>query len=143
MPACCPIAGTGVGVAHTHGMACEPSRIGPPRTWFVIVRLAHGRPRPWPLASATNTFSPGSMPSSTPRKVRAESSATNDDLTSAPLSVSITLCIGTFFGTRTSTSASPSLIRSARLDSVWISKLNGGNCAAAPGADEDDDGARR
>ena len=68
------------------------------------------------------------MPSSTPRKVRADSSATNDDRTSTPLSVSITLCIGTFFGTRTSTSASPSLIRSARLDSVSISKLNGGNC---------------
>src|SRR5262245_53401983 len=133
-----PSAATGVGVAQIHGMVCEPSRIGPPRSWFVIVRLAHGRPRPWPLASATNRFLPGVKPSSTPRSVRAESSATNDDLTSAPLSVSITLCIGTFFGTRTSTSASPSLIRSARLDNVRISKLNGGSCAPAPSADADD-----
>src|SRR3954465_8876481 len=121
-----PDAGTGVGVAQTHGIVCEPSRIGPPRGWFVIVRLAHGRARPWPLASATKRFSPRLMPASTPLKVRADSSATKDDLTSVPLSVSITLCIGTFFGTRTSTRASPSLIRSARFDSVWMSKLKGG-----------------
>jgi hypothetical protein len=35
--------------------------------------------------------------------------------------------MGTFLGTCTSTSASPSLIRSARFDNVLISKLNGGS----------------
>ena len=57
-----PEAGTGVGVAQIQGCVCEPSRMGPPRTWFVIVRLAHGRPLPLPLASATKVFSPGAMP---------------------------------------------------------------------------------
>ncbi len=43
----------------------------------------------------------------------------------APFSVSLTLFSGTERGTRTSTSASPPLIRSARLDSVRIEKAFG------------------
>src|SRR4051812_45500888 len=126
-----PEAATGVGVAQIHGCVWALSRIGPPRTWLVIVRLAHGRPLPLPLASATKVLSPGAMPVSTPRRVRLSSSATNEAPTSAPLSVSVTFFIGTVLGTCTSTSASPSLTRSARLDSVRISKLNGGSCALA------------
>src|SRR5215218_9282224 len=129
-----PEAGTGVGVAQIHGWVCEPSRIGPPRTWLVIVRLPHGRPLPLPLASATKVFSPETIPVSTPRRVRLSWSATKEAPTSAPLSVSVTFFIGTVLGTWTSTSASPSLTRSARLDSVRISKLNGGSSALASAA---------
>src|SRR3954449_9983110 len=71
-----PEAGTAVGVAQIHGCVWALSRIGPPRTWLVIVRLAHGRPLPLPLESATKVFSPGTMPVSTPRRVRLSSSAT-------------------------------------------------------------------
>src|SRR4029453_7841858 len=127
-----PEAGTGVGVAQLQGWVCEPSSTGPPRTWLVSARLAHGRPLPLPLESATKVFSPGVMPVSTPRSVRLSSSATKSSPTSTPLSVSVTFVIGTVIGTRTSTSASPSLSRSARLDSVRISKLNGGSSASAP-----------
>jgi len=128
-----PDSATGVGVAQTHGCVCEPSRIGPPRTWFVIVRLAHGRPLPLPFESAISVFAPATMPVTTPRNVRALSSATNEPPTSVPFRVSVTFFIGTVFGTVTSTSALPSLIRSARFDNVRISKLNGGRfgCAAA------------
>ena len=124
-----PEAGAGVGVAQIQGCVCEPSRMGPPRTWSVSVRLARGRPLPLPLASATKVFSPGAMPVNTPRSVRLSASATKRSPTSTPLSVSVTFVIGTVFGTSTSTSASPSLSRSARLDSVRISKLNGGSSA--------------
>src|SRR5713226_6095981 len=76
-----PDSATGVGVAQTHGMVCEPSSTGPPRGWLVIVRLAKGRPLPRPLASATKRFSPTFRPVrggvSTPRRVRAFASATN------------------------------------------------------------------
>src|SRR5712671_5054265 len=123
---------TGPGVAQIQGVVCEPSRTGPPRGWLVRVKLAQGRPLPRPLASATNRFSPTTRPRSTPRRVRASASGTNAPSTFAPLSVSVTLCIGTFFGTRTSTRASPSLIRSARFDRVLISKLNGGNWGCDP-----------
>jgi hypothetical protein len=128
-----PTSATGVGVAQTHGWVCEPSRIGPPRSWFVIVRLAHGRPLPLPFESAISVLAPTLRPVTTPRKVRAASSAVNALPTSTPFKVSVTFFIGTFFGTDTSTSALPSLIRSARFDSVRISKLNGGrfDCAAA------------
>jgi hypothetical protein len=51
-----PDSATGVGVAQIHGWVCEPSRIGPPRTWLVIVRLAHGRPLPLPFESATRCW---------------------------------------------------------------------------------------
>ena len=71
-----PEAGTGVGVAQIQGCVCEPSRTGPPRTWLVSVRLAHGRPLPLPLESATKVFSPGAMPVNTPRSMRVSSSAT-------------------------------------------------------------------
>ena len=132
-PGVLPDSGTGVGVAQTHGCICVPSRTGPPRTWFVIVRLAHGRPLPLPFESATSVLAPGTRPVTTPRNVRAPSSATNALPTSAPFNISVTFFIGTFFGTDTSTSAFPSLTRSARFDSVRISKLNGGrfDCAAA------------
>ena len=130
-----PASATGVGVAQTQGCVCEPSRTGPPRAWLVIFRLAHGRPLPWPLESATSVFSPTTRPVTTPRKVRALSSATNDAPTSVPFNVSVTFFIGTVFGTCTSTRASPLLIRSARFDSVRISKLNGGRLGwAAAGA---------
>src|SRR5258705_230698 len=133
-----PDAGTAVGVAQIHGCVCEPRSTGPPRAWLVIFRLAEGRPSPWPSSSscprpwssscpppfesATKRLSPTRSPVSTPRSARATGSATNDAPTSTPLSVSATLCRGTFLGTRTSTRASPSLIRSARFDSVRISK---------------------
>ncbi len=126
--------GTGVGVAQIQGMVCDPSSTGPPRGWLVIVRLAKGRPLPRPLASASTRFSPSERPVSTPRRVRAAGSATNAASTFAPLSVSVTFSIGTSLGTFTSTSASPSLIRSARFDRVRISKLNGGNPGWAPRA---------
>src|SRR3954468_2392692 len=119
-----PDSATGVGVAQIQGVVCAPSSTGPPRGWLVMVRLAHGRPLPCPLESATKAFSPATRPRRTPRNVPA--SATNDAPTSLPLRVSVTFFIGTVFGTVTSTSASPSLIRSARLDRVLISKLNGG-----------------
>src|SRR4051812_2434060 len=90
-----PEAGRGVGVAQIHGCVWALSRIGPPRRWFVIVRLAHGRPLPLPLESATKVFSPGTMPVSTPRRVRVSSSATKDAPTFAPLSESVTFFIGT------------------------------------------------
>ena len=110
------------GADPRHGLRAEQDR--PADGWFVIVRAG---PRP-AVALAVGVGDEQvrrRAPCRQPRRasVRAESSATNDDLTSAPLSSTFTLCIGTFFGTRTSTSASPSLIRSARLDSVWISKL--------------------
>src|SRR5215217_8119076 len=126
-----PTSATGVGVAQTHGWVCEPSRIGPPRTWFVIVRLAHGRPLPLPFESAISVLAPGTRPVTTPRKVRALSSATNALPTSVPFKVMVTFFIGTVFGTDTSTSALPSLIRSARFDNVRISKLNGGRLGFA------------
>ena len=111
-----PDAGTGVGVAQIHGCVCEPSRIGPPRTWFVIVRLAHGPA----VAVAVGVGDEGVLAGHHARRARRArcaslSSATNEAPTSAPLSVSVTFFIGTVFGTCTSTSASPSLIRSARL----------------------------
>jgi len=139
-----PNAATGVGVAQIHGWVCERRSTGPPRGWLVIVRLARGRPSPRPLASATKWFSPSRKPVSTPRNVRAFASATNDAPTFAPSSVSVTFCIGTFFGTWTSTSASPPLIRSARFDKVLISKLNGGNSSrdsARPRVSDCDDSA--
>src|SRR3954465_7768823 len=98
-----PEAGTGVGVAQIHGCVWALRRVGPPRGWLVIVRLAQGRPLPFPLASATKVLSPGAKPVSTPRRVRSFSSATKAAPTSAPLSVSVTFFIGTFFGTCTST----------------------------------------
>src|SRR5215831_19418473 len=70
------VAAVGTGVAQIHGCVCKPSRIGPPRTWLVSVR--------------------------------------------------VTFFIGTVLGTCTSTSASPSLSKSARLDRVRITKLKGG-----------------
>src|SRR4029450_13624155 len=38
-----PEAGSGVGVAQIQGCVCEPSRMGPPRTWLGSVRLAPRR----------------------------------------------------------------------------------------------------
>src|SRR5678816_2273012 len=98
-----PDSGTGVGVAHTQGPACEPSSNGPPRTWFVMVRLAQGRSLPLPLLSAMKVLAPTARPVSTPRNVLDDASATNEAVTSAPLSVSVTLSIGTVFGALTST----------------------------------------
>src|SRR3981189_1344902 len=86
-----PDSATGVGVAQIHGVVCEPSSTGPPRGWLVIVRLARGRPPPPALAWATKRFFPGTRPFSTPRRVRATSSATNAAPTFRELSVSVTL----------------------------------------------------
>jgi hypothetical protein len=132
-----PDSATGVGVAQTHGWVCEPSRIGPAAD---VVRDREARPRP-AVAVAVRVgdqrVGAGTRPVTTPRNVRALSSTTNDAPTSAPFNVSVTFFIGTVFGTDTSTSALPSLIRSARFDSVRISKLNGGRlgCAAAGAAE--------
>ena len=39
-----PLAGTGVGVAQTHGVVWLPSSTGPPRGWLVMVRLTEVPP---------------------------------------------------------------------------------------------------
>src|SRR5216683_7694366 len=121
-----PDSATGVGVAQIHGVVCERSSTGPPLGLLVIVSPAQDRSSSSPLASATNRLLPTRRRVSTPRRVRASASATNPAPTLRPLSVSFTSFIGTFLGTCTSTSASPSLIRSARFDKVLISKLDGG-----------------
>src|SRR5260370_3535095 len=120
-----PDSATGVGVAQIHGVVWEPSSTGPPRGWLVIVRLAEDRSSSRTSASATNRFLPATRPRSTPRRVRACASATNPAPTFPPLSFSLTSSLGPFLRTCTSTSASPSLIRSARFDKVLISKLDG------------------
>src|SRR5215467_9558082 len=120
-----PDAGTGVGVAQIHGVVCEPNSTGPPIGWLRIQSVALGRPFPLPFESAGNSFSPTTSPVSTPRIVRAVSLVWNADVTSCPLSDNVTFFSGTFLGTRTSTSASPPLMRSERFDSVTISKFRG------------------
>ena len=81
-------------------------------------------PWPWPrpFESARNSFCPSSSPVSTPRMVRAAVSVLKVPVTSRPLSHSVTWSSGTVSGTRTSTSASPPLMRSARFERVRISK---------------------
>src|SRR2546425_4424848 len=111
-----PDSGTVVGVAQTHGWVCEPSSTGPPIAWLVMVSEARR-----PLESARKSLRPGTMPVSTPRSTRAVESARNMAVTSRPLSDSRTWLGATLFGTRTSTSASPPLIRSARFERVTIS----------------------
>ena len=121
-----PDSATGVGVAQIHGVVCEPSSTGPPIGWLSDPRASPLAGRcPLPFESARNSFSPSTSPVSTPRIVRAASSVRNAAVTSCPLSHSVTFFSGTFLGTRTSTSASPPLMRSARFDSVTISKLRG------------------
>src|SRR5262244_1172254 len=126
-----PDAGTGVGVAQIHGVVCEPNSTGPPIGWLRIHSVALGRPFPFPFESARNSFSPTTSPVSTPRIVRAVSLVWNADVTSCPLSDNVTFFSGTFLGTRTSTSASPPLMRSERFDSVTISKFRGVGSASA------------
>ena len=111
-----PDSGTGVGVAQTHGWVCEPSSTGPPIAWLVMVSEARR-----PLESARKSLRPGTMPVSTPRITRAVGSARNAPVTSRPLRDSRTWLGATLFGTRTSTRASPPLMRSARLERVTIS----------------------
>src|SRR5229473_1508903 len=123
-----PDAGTGVGVAQIHGVVCEPSSTGPPIGWFVITRRA-SRP-PW-LSPALKSLRPSTRPLTSPRSVRAAALAVNAPVTSWPLSDSRTLFSATLFGTRTSTRASPPLMRSARFDSDTISKLDGGRSSPA------------
>src|SRR5688500_2602345 len=123
--------GIAVGVAQTYGVICVPARTGPPIGWLVMVSDAFGRPRPLPLASATNSFSPTRRPVSTPRMVRAAASVRKCAVTSWPLRSSVTWCRGTVFGTLTSTRASPSLIKSARLFTVTMSKLVRGRSGLA------------
>src|SRR5215831_2576526 len=77
-----PDAGTAVGVAQIQGCVWDPSSTGPPIGWFVMVRLARGRPLPLPFESAANSFSPFTSPVSTPRIVRAPASVTKDAVTS-------------------------------------------------------------
>jgi len=96
------------------------------------------------LDCTANSFLPTFRPVITPRSVWAAPLGLNKVVTSLPLSVTFTLSSRTFFGTCTSTSASPSLIRSARLPSVRIAKLDlpppplslpcsaVASCAAAP-----------
>src|SRR5215475_6536024 len=126
-----PDAGTGVGVAQIHGVVCEPNSTGPPIGWLRIQSVALGRPCPLPFESARNSFSPTTSPVRTPRIVRAASLVWNADVTSFPLSHNVTFFSGTFLGTRTSTSASPPLMRSERFDSVTISKFRGVGSASA------------
>src|SRR6267378_4323392 len=119
---------TGVGVAQIHGVVCEPSSTGPPIGWLVITRRA-SRP-PW-LSPATKSLRPARRPLTSPRSVRAAALALNAPVTSRSFSDSRTLFSATPFGTRTSTRASPPLMRSARFDSVTISKLDAGRSSPA------------
>src|SRR6267378_3720965 len=119
---------TGVGVAQIHGVVCEPSSTGPPIGWFVITRRASRPPRPSP---ATKSLRPSTRPRTSPRSVRASSLAVKAPVTSRSLSDSRTLFGATPFGTRTSTSASPPLMRSARFERVTISKLDGDRSSPA------------
>src|SRR5438105_3882050 len=134
----------GAGVAQIQGWVCEPSNTGPPIGWLVIVSRACGPPCPSPLASAANSLSPSTRSVTTPRRVRAAALPLNAAVTSRPLSRKLTWFSGTFFGTRTSSSASPPLTRSARFDSDTISKLDGPSPAwavarsTAPSARNDD-----
>src|SRR5258706_2752936 len=136
-----PDAAVGWGVAQIQGWVCEPSSTGPPIGWFVITRRA-SRP-PWP-SPAAKSLRPSTRPLTTPRSVRAAALAVNAPVTSWPLSDSRTLFSATLFGTRTSSSASPPLMRSARFDSDTISKLDRPSpaCAvarsSAPNARNDD-----
>jgi len=113
-----PDSATGVGVAQIQGVVCEPSSTGPPIGWFVITRRASRPPR---LSPATKSLRPSTRPVTSPRSVRAAALAVNAPVTSWPLSDSRTLFSATPFGTRTSTRASPPLMRSARLERVTIS----------------------
>src|SRR5712691_1827307 len=139
-----PDSATGVGVAQIHGVVCEPSSTGPPIGWLVILRRACGSLCPRPSASATNSLSPSTRSVTTPRRVRAAALVLNAPVTARPLSRKVTWFSGTFFGTRTSSSASPPLTRSARFDSDTISKLDGSSPAwavtrrTAPSAKNDD-----
>src|SRR5437899_5331006 len=121
-----PDSGTGVGVAQIHGVVCERSSTGPPIAWLVMMSETRR-----PLESARKSLRPGTMPVSTPRITRAVASARNVAVTSRPLRDSFTCCSGTVFGTRTSTSASPPLMRSARFERVTISKLDGDRSSPA------------
>src|SRR3989441_2080674 len=113
-----PDSATGVGVAQIQGVVCEPSSTGPPIGWLVITRRAAGPP--W-VSPATRSFRPSTKPVSRPRITRAVGSARNAPVTSRPLSDSRTLFSAAPFGTRTSTRASPPLMRSARFERGTIS----------------------
>src|SRR5882762_10671864 len=122
---------TGAGVAQIQGVVCEPSSTGPPIGWFVITRRASRPPR---LSPATRSLRPSTRPRTSPRSVRAAALAVNAPVTSWPLSDSRTWFSATLFGTRTSTRASPPLMRSARFDSGTISKLDGRRSSPARAA---------
>src|SRR5256885_10008989 len=132
-----PDAAVGAGVAQIQGWVCEPSNTGPPIGWLVMVSRACGPPCPSPLASAANSLSPSTRSVTTPRRVRAAALPLNAAVTSRPLSRKLTWFSGTFFGTRTSSSASPPLTRSARFDSDTISKLDGPSPAWAVARSEE------
>src|SRR6266480_1480373 len=87
--------------------------------------------RPPRLPPATKSLRPSTRPLTTPRSVRAAALAVNAPVTSWPLSDSRTAFSATLFGTRTSTRASPPLMRSARFESDTISKLDDGRSSPA------------
>src|ERR1051325_268361 len=125
---------TAVGVAQIHGCACEPSSTGPPIGWLVMVSvtsLPSSLPLPLPLSSATRSLRPTTSPVTSPRSVRAAALAVKDEVMSCPFSFTLTAERETCFGTRTSTSASPPLMRSARFESVTISRFEPGVGVAA------------
>src|ERR1044071_3220660 len=132
---------TAVGVAQIHGCACEPSSTGPPSGWLVMVSvtsLPSSLPLPLPLSSATRELRPTTSPVTSPRSVRAAALAVKDEVMSCPFSFTLTLESETCFGTRTSTSASPPLMRSARFDSVTISRFEPPSFAHAAAAKRPD-----
>src|ERR1044071_6758260 len=123
-----------VGVAHTNGATCLPEKIGPPMLWLVIFRNT-----PWPVPrSADSTLGPSASPVIRPMR-RPSAPAVNRSLTSWAMSglpggPSVTWSAPAVApgGSTISTSASPPLIMSARLDSVLIS---GTGCDGGTGPD--------
>ena len=114
--------GVATGWAQTHGCSCSPAKTGPLAGWFVIVRRAVLGPfvfdfGPVGTEWATTSLSPSTSPERRPLNVSSARSA-NALVTSLPFSVTVTLSSVNLCGKRTSTSASPPEIRSARFEST-------------------------
>src|SRR4051794_14097113 len=107
------ISGTAVGVAHVNGVTCAPENTGPPILWLMIFSVTGPLP-----TSAVTVFSPSTRPVSTP-VTRLPCSA-NASVTLVLPSLTASRSIGVPAGNTISTNASPPLIRSGRLDSVFI-----------------------
>src|SRR5439155_924194 len=102
-----------------------------PAVVVVVARSAGAVPGAYGLkqllvgAGAGTSWSPRARSVTTPRRVRAAALPRNEAVTSRPLSRKLDWFSGTFFRTRTSSSASRPLTRSARFDSDTLWKLHG------------------